>query len=120
MEAVETLHLHEVHHGIAAAESSQIMAWLARHRIQLNVCPTSNVMLGRARDYQTHPIRSLFDHNVPITINTDDMLIFNSGVSQEYGRLYQAGVFGCEELERIRVQGLSAARFGKDVMDRAD
>ena len=46
MEAVEELELDEVHHGISAAKSKFIMNWLAHHKIQLNICPTSNVMLG--------------------------------------------------------------------------
>lgn len=111
MEAVETLHLHEVHHGIAAADSVQVMKWLANHQIQLNVCPTSNIMLLRATDYKTHPIRALFDYEIPVTINTDDMLIFNSSVSQEYNSLFLAGAFDCDELEKIRVQGLLSEKL---------
>lgn len=108
-EAVETLHLHEVHHGIAAAQSKQIMKWLAKHNVQLNICPTSNIMLGRAKDYRTHPIKTLFDYGVPVTINTDDMLIFDSSVSQEYEKLFDAGAFNYDELEHIREQGISVS-----------
>ena len=42
---VEVLDLDEVQHGIAAAESVEVMRWLSENQIQLNVCPTSNVML---------------------------------------------------------------------------
>ena len=42
---VEVLDLDEVQHGIGAAESVEVMRWLAEHQIRLNVCPTSNVML---------------------------------------------------------------------------
>ena len=42
---VETLDLDEVQHGIAATESVEVMRWLSENQIQLNVCPTSNVML---------------------------------------------------------------------------
>ena len=47
--AVEELELDEIQHGIAAASSPSIMRMLADNRIRLNVCPTSNVMLGRSR-----------------------------------------------------------------------
>lgn len=108
MRAVETLHLSEVHHGIAVAESPKVMKWLADHKIQLNVCPTSNVMLGRAESYKTHPIKELFHAGVPVTINTDDMLIFNQSVSEEYANLLCAGTLTMEELEKIRLTGLRA------------
>lgn len=106
MEAVEELKLQEVHHGIAAARSPQIMRWLSRNHIQLNVCPTSNIMLVVAESYGTHPIRSLYEYGVPVTINTDDLLIFNQSVSQEYMNLYKSGLMKPEELNEIRRTGL--------------
>ncbi|MCG9133048.1 hypothetical protein J5I95_15335 [Candidatus Poribacteria bacterium] len=99
---VEVLDLDEVQHGIAAAESVEIMQWLSEHQIQLNVCPTSNVMLDGVSDLASHPIRVLFDNGVPVTINTDDLMIFGQSVSEEYRNLYQTGVFSAEELEDIR------------------
>lgn len=108
MEAVEVLQLSEVHHGIAAADSVSTMKWLAKEKIQLNICPTSNIMLGRVKSYEKHPIRAFYDFGIPVTINTDDMLIFNSSVSQEYMKLYQSGVFTITELEQIRLQGLKS------------
>ena len=104
---VEVLDLDEVQHGIAAAESVEIIRWLSEHHIQLNVCPTSNVMLGGVSDLASHPIRILFDNGVPVTINTDDLMIFGQSVSEEYRNLYQAGVFSAEELENIRRASLT-------------
>ena len=106
LRAVEELELDEVHHGIGAASSPQIMKWLARHKIQLNICPTSNIMLGQVESYNKHPIRTLYDHGVPVTVNTDDMLIFNQSVSQEYLNLYKCGLMTADELDEIRKTGL--------------
>lgn len=106
MEAVEELELDEVHHGIAAANSTYIMRWLADHKIQLNICPSSNIMLGRVKSYKSHPIRKLYDYGIPVTINTDDLLIFNQTASQEYLNLFKAGLMTAEELNDIRETGL--------------
>jgi len=103
---VEVLQLDEVQHGIAAAESTAVMNWLADQRIRLNVCPTSNVMLGAVADLESHPIRRLYDHGVDVTINTDDLMIFGQSVSDEYLNLYRAGVFTANELEEIRLRSL--------------
>lgn len=107
-EAVEELELDEVQHGISAARSPQIMNWLADHKIQLNICPTSNVMLNRVDDLKNHPIRKLFDYGVRVTINSDDILVFGQSVSSEYLNLYEAGVFNAEELNIIRKNGLES------------
>ncbi|MNI77658.1 Aminodeoxyfutalosine deaminase [compost metagenome] len=95
-----------MHHGIAAAQSSKIMNWLADHRIILNVCPTSNIMLGRTGSYSTHPIKALYAAGIPVTVNTDDMLIFNQSVSEEYMNLYTSGLMTAAELNDIRETGL--------------
>ena len=99
---VEVLELDEVQHGIGAAESVEVMRWLSENQIQLNVCPTSNVMLDAVPDLTSHPIRILFDNGISVTINTDDLMIFSQSVSEEYRNLYRAGVFSAEELDCIR------------------
>ncbi len=104
--AVEVLELDEVHHGIHAAESDEVMRFLADNRIQLNVCPSSNVMLGYAKDYKDHPIKKLYENGVRVTINTDDLLIFDSSVENEYLKLYQSGTLSAEQLNEIRENGL--------------
>lgn len=103
----ELLDLDKVQHGIGAAESVEVMQWLSENQIQLNVCPTSNVMLDAVPELTSHPIRLLFDNGVPVTINTDDLMIFGQSVSEEYRNLYQAGVFSAQELDAIRRASLS-------------
>ena len=58
------------------------------------------------RSYKTHPIRILFDHGVKVTINTDDALVFGDGISEQYLKLYRAGVFSRDELETLRAISL--------------
>jgi len=104
---VEILELDEVQHGIGAAGSKEVMRWLRDNNIRLNVCPTSNVMLSRVESIGVHPMRVLFDHGVNITINTDDIMIFDQSVSDEYLNLYKAKLFSATELDRIRMNGLA-------------
>ena len=105
-EAVMVLELDAVQHGIGAADSSPVMKWLCDHHIRLNTCPTSNIRLKRIRSFRQHPIRTLFDHGVNVTVNTDDALVFGDGVSEQYLKLLRAGVFNLEELKQIRNYGL--------------
>lgn len=104
--AVEALHLDEVQHGIAAVQDEDVVGFLAENRIRLNITPSSNVLLGRAPDMAHHPIAQLYRKGVDVTINSDDVLIFDSDVSKEYFRLYQSGCLTAEELDDIRMNGL--------------
>ena len=120
MRYAEELALDEIQHGVSAADSPQIMRWLARNCIQLNVCPTSNVMLKNSEGYASHQIRKLFDFGVPVTINTDDLMIFNATVSQEYLNLFNAGLMAAEELNLIRETGLKYHPLAKQPGTSAD
>ena len=106
--AVECLELDEVQHGIAAAEDPSVIRFLRNNGIRLNITPSSNVLLGRVKDIKTHPIAKLYRCGVDVTINSDDILIFDSDVSKEYLRLYQSGCLSAEELDDIRKNGLKA------------
>lgn len=116
--AVEILALDEVQHGIAAAESPQVMRFLADHAVTLNICPTSNLLLGRVARLEDHPIRRLYDAGVKVTINSDDALVFGVGVSEEFLGLYHANVFTAAELDRIRLWSLEQ-KPAPDLDDRS-
>ena len=111
--AVEELELDEVQHGIAAAGDESVIRFLAEHKIRLNITPTSNILLGRVADMSMHPIGKLYHSGVDVTINSDDVLIFDSDVSKEYLRLYESQCLTAEELENIRKNGLKPISLGK-------
>lgn len=104
--AVNTLHLSEIQHGIAAVQDESVIAFLKENNIRLNITPSSNVLLGRVPDMAHHPIAQLYRKDVDVTINSDDVLIFDSDVSKEYLRLYQSGCLTAEELDDIRKNGM--------------
>jgi adenosine deaminase len=104
--AVECLELDEVQHGIAAAEDPSVIRFLIDNHIRLNITPSSNYLLGRVGDLKTHPIARLYRSGVDVTINSDDVLIFDSDVSREYLRLYRCACLDAEELDDIRQNGL--------------
>ena len=104
--AVRKLHLNEVQHGIAAVQDEEVIDFLIENSIRLNITPSSNVLLGRVPDMAHHPIAQLYRKGVNVTINSDDVLIFDSDVSKEYLRLYQSGCLTAEELDDIRRNGL--------------
>ncbi len=64
-------------------------------------------MLNRVKGYNSHPIKELYSYGIPVTINSDDMLIFNQSVSQDYLNIYNSGLLSAKELNEIRETGLS-------------
>jgi adenosine deaminase len=100
------LDLDAVQHGISAVGSKDVMKWLAQKGTMLNICPTSNVRLRNAESLKAHPIRILFDNGVKCSVNSDDITVFNSTVTDEFFALYNAGTMSAEELDELRINGL--------------
>ena len=107
MEGVELLSLDSVQHGVSASRDENVMRFLRERGTTLNVCPSSNVSLGICESIRKHHIRTLFDNGIRVTINSDDFMIFASGVADEIYSLYRNKVFNIEELAEIIDNGLS-------------
>lgn len=105
--AIDILGLDEINHGINAVFDSELIKIIKERNIRLNICPASNIQLGLSKNYKVHPMRSLFDNGIDITINTDDMLIFNVSISQLYFDLYNNGIFDENELNDLRENSLN-------------
>lgn len=102
MHVIETLKLDEVNHGISICDDIGAIKFCVDNKIRFNVCPSSNIMMGRVTSYTTHPIRRMFHEGLIVTINSDDCLVFNRSVSDEYVNLFRSGTLNAHELEIIR------------------
>ncbi|TDC43160.1 adenosine deaminase [Micromonospora sp. KC213] len=93
-DALRELGAERVGHGISAADDPELLAYLAEHRIALEVCPTSNVRTRAVPDISVHPLRRLVDAGVLVTVNSDDPPMFGTTLNDEYAvaaRLLDAG-----------------------------
>ncbi|MEH0841525.1 adenosine deaminase [Micromonospora sp. CPCC 205711] len=93
-DALRDLGAERIGHGISAAEDPELIAYLAEHRIALEVCPTSNVRTRAVARIEEHPLRRLVDAGVLVTINSDDPPMFGTTLNDEYAvaaRLLDAG-----------------------------
>jgi len=94
-DAIELLGAERIDHGIRAVEDPLLVADLVARGIPLDVCPTSNVRLGVVPSVATHPIEPLRAAGVPVSVNTDDPLLFGTGVVSEYAICVET--FGWDE-----------------------
>jgi adenosine deaminase len=100
-EAVELLGAERIDHGVRCIEDPALMQELAARRIPLDVCPTSNVILGVTQDLASHPIDRLRRNGVPVSVNTDDPLLFGIDLAGEYERCARTFGWGVDELASI-------------------
>jgi aminodeoxyfutalosine deaminase len=105
-DAVRELGAERIGHGISAAQDPELMAYLAEHRIVLEVCPTSNVRTRAVASLDEHPLATLVGAGVPVTINSDDPPMFGTTLEAEYAvaaRLLDLDAAGVADLARSAV-----------------
>jgi adenosine deaminase len=85
-EAVDGLGAERVDHGIRSVEDPALVAELAGRAVPLDVCPSSNVILGVVPSLAEHPVERLRAAGVRVSLNTDDPLLYGVDVPGEYLR----------------------------------
>src|SRR6185437_15495585 len=84
--------------GIAALDDPATLELLARNRVAIEVCPTSNVVTGVARDGE--PAFAQLDRDgCIVTIDADDPAMFKTSIEQEYAIVERAA--GAQTLARF-------------------
>lgn len=82
--ALDNLRATRVQHGVRAVEDPSLLDRLAEEGVCLDVCPTSNVVLGVYPTIEEHPLQRLLLAGVRCSINADDPTLFNVGIADEY------------------------------------
>ena len=101
IEAITELHLSEIYHGISIVKSEKNLQFAVDNNIFFHVCPTSNYMLSVCENLKNHPIRRMIETGLNVSICSDDQLLFDSSISNEYLKLYQLNVLSLTQLEQI-------------------
>lgn len=87
-EAIQLLHADRIGHGIAARFDPDLMDFLSKSSIPLEICPSSNLLLGNVESMKEHPVGAFFRHGIRVTINTDNPVIFDGvSLTNEYSQL---------------------------------
>jgi adenosine deaminase len=81
--ALDALGVSRIDHGIRSIEDDALLARLAAEGVTLNVCPTSNACLLYGGSLERHPLPRLVAAGVPVTVNTDDPMVFGTNLSRE-------------------------------------
>ncbi len=82
--AIDHLDADRIAHGVLAIEDEALVARLAQQKICLDVCPTSNLLLGVFPTAEAHPLVRLLEAGVPCNLGSDDPLLFGADLVDEF------------------------------------
>jgi len=101
-DSLKKLHASRIGHGISAIQDEDLMEYLVKNQIPLEICPTSNIFTRHYVDKLTdHPIKKFFERGIYVTLNTDDPTFFGAELVDEYMNLVDADMFTHKEVLQL-------------------
>jgi adenosine deaminase len=107
--AIRTLKVERIGHGTRINEDPDLVEYLSKKKIPLEVCPISNVKTRVVAVVKDHPVKHYYDLGIPVTISTDDPKMFGNSLAQEYRALYEELGFSTKDIQRIILNGIAAS-----------
>lgn len=108
-QAIHYCGAHRIGHGTRLYEDPDLMAYVRDFRVPLEICLTSNVQTRAVPSFEEHPVRMYFDEGLVVTLNTDNLLMSATTVTDEYWRAHQHLGFDWDELCAISLMSFSSA-----------
>ena len=90
--AINLLHPTRLGHGVRSIEDPELVKEIIDKDIILETCPTSNIATKIYENYESHPVKTLFDQGVKVTVNSDDPPFFNATIQGEYEVMEDLGL----------------------------
>lgn len=88
-QALDLLQTNRIDHGNCALEDERLIERLAQEQIPLTLCPLSNLKLRVVKDLTQHPILTMLEKNVLVTVNSDDPAYFGGYINANFRSLLE-------------------------------
>ncbi len=101
--------------GHAVFLSEEAKRSIFERRIPIEMCLTSAVKVQMIENYQDHPALSYFSSGHPVSVCTDDPLIFQTSLSNEMRLAFEKGGLSFSQIEKM-----AAASFDSAFLEEED
>jgi adenosine deaminase len=124
-QAIQICGAHRIGHGVRLIEDMTIengavlklgplATYIRDKRIPLELCPSSNVDTGAAPSLAAHPIRHFLAQRFRVTVNTDNRLMSDITLSEEFRRLGEVVSLTLADVEKLTINAMKSAFVGYD------
>jgi adenosine deaminase len=103
------------------AYCTYLAEYIASQRITMEVCLTSNAQTQpRLRDLRKHPLRKMLDHELSVSICTDNRLMSNTSVTKELCLALDKLQMTPRELRNVVIAGFKGSFFPGTYREKRD
>lgn len=100
---------HRIGHGVKLKKDGDLLNYVNDHRIPLEICLTSNIQTGSVPKIEDHPFKFYYDYGLRVTLNTDNRLISNTTLTDEYMLAYQQFNLDIYDFKEIIINSFKSA-----------
>ena len=101
-------------HGVRCMEDPVLVDRLVAEQVPVEVCPTSNICIGVFPNFGSHPIRSMFDAGLNVTLNSDDPPMFGTSLTMEWIKAVETFSFSRSEVYKMTMNAVEASLVQDD------
>lgn len=102
-------------HGVRSAEDPELIEYLKKEEIHLEVCPKSNIQTNVYGAITDHTVNKLFNQGVSLSINTDTRTISDVTLGEEYQTLEQVFSWTKKQFLKCNLEAVKHAFVGDAV-----
>jgi len=107
--ALKDLNAARIGHGISAVYDDELMDYLVTTQIPLEICMTSNLKTGKyVKNLNEHPIKIFYKKGIMVTVNSDDPILFEVELNEEFFNLHKYLNFSLKDILLIIKNNLFA------------
>ncbi|MCF7793090.1 MAG: adenosine deaminase [Candidatus Cloacimonetes bacterium] len=100
---------HRIGHGTRLIEDGDLLNYVNDHRIPLEICITSNLQTKAISGLREHPLGFYVEYGLRVTINTDNRLISNTTLTDEFMLAIDELGLDYSEIKNIIINGFKSA-----------
>lgn len=96
-------------HGHKCYNDKEVLQKVIDNSIALEICLSSNIQCKTQPSYQEHPAKKLLDAGAKVTLNTDNMILGNLTIIDEYDRALDKAGFTYNDLITCNINAIEAS-----------
>ncbi len=108
-QAIHMCGAHRIGHGTRLREDGDLLNYVNDHRIPLEICPTSNVQTRACESFESHPLPFYMSYGLRCSISTDNRLVSNLTLTDEFENCVNAFNLGVGDLRRLMIDGFKSS-----------
>ena len=108
-QAIHACGAHRIGHGTRLMENKDLMAFVNDHRISLEICLKSNIQTRSIPTLEAHPFKYYLDQHLRVTLNTDNRLISDTTLTDEYLLAVNTFNLTLQDIRTIIINGFKSA-----------